>query len=125
MISAAYLATRRAQGAIGGDSDGVDVAGVASQGGAELAVAQAPHLHHLVPASRHDDWVVDDRGEAHSGNPLGVAVWFPDGVLALTQCVPQLDGLVSRARNDLRQTPIQTPPTGRDFCLKDKHFKSS
>ena len=46
------------------------------------------HLDKLVPASRDNDGVVGDRAEAHAGDPLGVAVWLTNGVLALTQCVP-------------------------------------
>ena len=53
-------------------------------------------LDQLVPAARHDDGVGGGRREAHAGHPLGVAV-LGDGVLALAQGVPQLDGLVAGA----------------------------
>lgn len=45
------LSTGRAQGAIWGDSDCVDVAGVAHQVTPELAVCQVPHLHAQCPDS--------------------------------------------------------------------------
>ena len=68
--------------------------------GAQLAVGQVPDLDQLVPAAR-DDQRVGRRGrEAHARDPLGVAVLL-DGVLALTERVPQLDRLVARARHDL------------------------
>ena len=43
----AHLAAGGAQGAVGGDGHGVDVAGVARQVVAELAVRQVPHLRHV------------------------------------------------------------------------------
>ncbi len=57
----AHLAAGRAQGAIGGNGNCVDVAAVALQVGSEFAVRQVPHLrstagclrpllcHHLTP----------------------------------------------------------------------------
>ncbi len=57
-------------------------------------------LDQLVPAARHDDRVGGGRREAHAGDPLGVAV-LGDGVLALAQGVPQLDGLVAGAGDNL------------------------
>ena len=39
--------------------------------------------------------------EAYAGHPLRVTVRLADGVLALAQRVPQLDGLVTRARHNL------------------------
>lgn len=172
----AHLAARGAQGAVGGDGDGVDVALVAHQVVAQLAVGQVPHLRvggkagrqgwaglswagaqrvlsgcpggpapqaqrgtaeagttgaarparfwvtalsapphrthldSLVPARRHDDGVLGHRGEAHAGDPLGVAVRLANGVLALAQGVPQLDGLVAGAGHDLQ---------GRGECVRE------
>jgi hypothetical protein len=96
----AILATGSAQGSIGRDGHGVQVAGVAHQIRAKSAVGQRPHLDQLVPAGRHDDRSALGRGEAHAGNPVLVAVLL-DGVLALTEGVPQLHGAVARARDDL------------------------
>lgn len=49
--------TGSAERSVGGNSDGVDVTGVADQVGAELAVGQVPDLDELVPTSRDDDGV--------------------------------------------------------------------
>ena len=58
------------------------------------------HLDELVPASGNDDRVLRVRGEAHARDPLGVAL-VGDGVLAVTEGVPELDGSVARSGNDL------------------------
>lgn len=68
--------------------------------GAQLAVGQVPNLDDLIPAARHDERVARGRGEADAADPLGVPILL-DGVLALAQRVPQLDGLVARARDNL------------------------
>ena len=95
------LAAAGTQGAIGRNGHGVHVAGVSHQVSADLAVGQVPHLNNLVPASGHNDRVGRDRGEAHAAHPPGVRVHVLDGVLALAERVPQLDGLVAGARHDL------------------------
>lgn len=97
----AVLATRGAQGAIRRDSDGVDVASVANEVGADLAVGEVPDLDELVPATGDDDRVASHRGEANAGHPFGVRVAILNRVLALAERVPQLDSLVSGARDDL------------------------
>ena len=48
------------------------VPSVADEVGAELAVAQVPHLHELVPAARHEEGVRRRGREAHARDPLGV-----------------------------------------------------
>jgi len=58
------------------------------------------YLDNLVPASRDNDGVGGVRREADAGDPLGVAVLL-DGELALSEGVPQLDGLVTGSRDDL------------------------
>ena len=58
------------------------------------------YLDELVPASGDNDGVLGVGAEAHTGNPLGVAL-VGDGVLAVTQSVPQLDGAVTGAGDDL------------------------
>jgi hypothetical protein len=73
---------------------------VANVVGLELAVGEVPDLDKLVPAARHDDGVGGVGGEADARNPLGVVV-LGDGVLALSEGVPQLDGLVAGAGHDL------------------------
>ena len=97
----AILTTRRTQRTIRRDGDGVDVASVADQVGADLAVREVPDLHELIPATRHDDRVGGHRGEANARDPFGVRVGILDGVLALTQSIPQLDSLIAGAGNNL------------------------
>ena len=53
----AVLASTGAEGAVRGESDGVDVSGVTDVVGLQLAVGQVPHLDVLVPPGRHDDGV--------------------------------------------------------------------
>lgn len=57
-------------------------------------------LDELVPASGDDDGVLGVGGEADAGDPLGVAL-VGDGVLAVTEGVPQLDGAVTGTGDDL------------------------
>lgn len=58
------------------------------------------YLHELVPASADNDRVLRVGTEANARHPLGVAL-VGDGVLAVTQSVPQLDCSVAGARDDL------------------------
>lgn len=58
------------------------------------------HLDELVPTSGDDDGVLGVGGEPDAGDPLGVAL-VGDGVLAVTEGVPELDGPVARAGDDL------------------------
>jgi hypothetical protein len=94
------LATGGAERAVGGDGDGVDVAGVTDVVGLETAGSELPNLDKLVPASGDDDGVLGVGAEAHARNPLGVAL-VGDGVLAVTQGVPELDGTVTRTGDNL------------------------
>jgi len=73
---------------------------VADMVGLQLAVGQVPHLDVLVPARGDDDRVLVVGREPDAGDPVLVAVLL-DGVLALGQGVPQLDGLVPRGGHDL------------------------
>jgi hypothetical protein len=73
---------------------------VASEVVADAAVGEVPDLDELVPAAGDDDGGGLVGGEAHAGDPLGVAI-LDDGELALTEGVPELDGAVARARDDL------------------------
>ena len=97
----ACLAAGRTEGAVRGHGNCVDVVSVAAQVALELAVGQVPDLDQPVPAGRDDDGLVGDGREAHAGDPLRVALALCDGELALSQRVPQLDGLVSGARHNL------------------------
>lgn len=58
------------------------------------------YLDELIPARRDNDGVLGVGAEAHARHPLGVAL-VGDGVLAVTEGVPELDGTVTGARNDL------------------------
>jgi len=94
------LATGSAKRTVRADSDSVDITSVANVVGSELALGEFPNLDNLVPTARDDDGVGRVRREADARDPLGVAV-FSDVVLALSQGVPQLDGLVARTGNNL------------------------
>jgi len=96
----AVASTGSAEGTIGGDGDGVDVTAVSDVVGAELALGELPDLDDLVPASGDNDGVGGVGREADAGDPLGVTILL-DGELALTEGVPQLDGLVAGSRDDL------------------------
>ena len=65
-----------------------------------MAKSVCTHLDKLVPTSGNDDRVLRVRGEAHARDPLGVAL-VGDGVLAVTEGVPELDGPVTGAGDDL------------------------
>ena len=97
----AILTAGGAQGSVRRDGDGVDVASVTNEVGANLAVGEVPDLHELIPTAGHDDRVGGDRGEADAGDPFGVGVGVLDGVLALTERVPQLDRLVTGTGDNL------------------------
>ena len=58
------------------------------------------YLDELVPAGGDNDGVLGVGAEANAGNPLGVAL-VGDGVLAVTEGVPQLDGAVTGSGDDL------------------------
>lgn len=94
------LASGGAEGTVGGDGDGVDVSGVSDVVGPQLAVGEVPDLDHPVPSGGDDDGVGGVGGEANAGNPLGVTL-LGDGVFALSEGVPELDGLVAGGGDDL------------------------
>lgn len=58
------------------------------------------NLDELVPARGDDDGVLGVGAEADARGPLSVAL-LGDGVLAITEGVPELDRAVARAGNDL------------------------
>lgn len=61
---------------------------------------RATRLDDLVPSSRDDDRVHWVWREANARDPFGVT-FILDLELAFTKGVPELDGLVTRARDDL------------------------
>jgi len=66
----------------------------------DLAVAKAPNLDEFVPSARNDDGCLGVGAEANAANPLSVSSLLK-GVLAFTEDVPQLDGLVAGSRDNL------------------------
>jgi len=94
------LATTGTERTIRRHSDSVEISGMSDMVGLQLTVGQVPDLDILVPASRYDDWVLVVGREPDAGHPVLVAILL-DGVLALGQGVPQLDGLVSGGRDNL------------------------
>lgn len=96
----AVLATGSAKGAIRRNSYSVQVTRVSGVANTQFAIGQIPDLDSAIPTGRDDDWVGVVWRESHTGYPVGVTI-FLDGVLALSQSVPQLDGLVARAGDDL------------------------
>lgn len=94
------LTARSAERSVGGDGDGVEVAGVLSKVADQEAGLEVPHLNKAIPTGRDDEGVGVGGREADAGHPLGVAA-VGHGELALAQGVPKLDGLVAGARNDL------------------------
>lgn len=96
----AVLATRCAQRSIGRDSDGVQVSIVPVVVQLQFAVCQIPDFHGTIPSAADNDWVYLIGAESNAWHPIGVSI-FLNGVLALGQSVPQLDGLVARSRDDL------------------------
>ena len=63
------------------------------------------YLDILVPTARNDDGVRVVRREPDAGHPVGVA-FLLDGVLALGKGVPELDGPVTGARDDLKMEAV-------------------
>jgi len=94
------FSTGGAQGAIRRDGDGVQVTVVASQVAGVLQGAGRPDLDEIVPASRDEVGSAGNRREANAGDPVIVAA-LSAGELALTDGVPQLDGAIAGARDDL------------------------
>jgi len=97
--SGTVLASRSTERSIGRYSDRVDVSGVSDQVSDQLAVGKIPDLDELIPTSRDDDGG-SSVGESDARDPLSVSLIL-DGVLALSEGIPQLDGLISRSRDDL------------------------
>eukprot|EP01084_Bolivina_argentea_P305682 528101_1 len=96
----AVLAGGRAKAAVGGDGDGVDVAGVALEGVLAAEVGHRPHLDGVVPGSGHDQGGRGGGGEADGADPVGVGVAL-HGVHALSLDVPHLQLVVPTAGDDL------------------------
>jgi len=94
------LAAGGTQGTVRRHSDGVQVTTVSNVVGLELAVGQVPDLDVFVPTARDNDGVLVVRREPDARHPFSVT-FFLDSVLALSQGVPQLDGLVPGSGDNL------------------------
>lgn len=68
--------------------------------GLQLAGRELPNLNELVPATGNNDRVLRVGAEADARNPLSVAL-LGDGVLAVAEGVPELDGTIAGAGDDL------------------------
>ena len=112
--SLAVLATGGAQRTVGRNGDGVQIPIVAVMVVLQLAVGQIPYLDGTIPAAGHDDGIGVIGRETHAGHPIGVTI-FLNGELALSQSVPQLDGLVARAGDNL--TIVSGEGNGEDIVL--------
>jgi len=98
--SLGVLATGGAERAIRRDGHGVQITIVAMMIVLQLAVGQIPDLNGAIPAAGHNDGIRVVGRETHARHPIGVTILL-DGELALSQSVPQLDGLVPRAGDNL------------------------
>jgi len=97
----ALLASSSAEGALGGDTDGVEVASGTSKVELQLEVlTDAPDLDETIPAARDSNGGRRIGGEGNIRDPLGVTL-LGEVELALTKSVPQLDNTITTARHDL------------------------
>eukprot|EP00978_Attheya_sp_CCMP212_P014596 scaffold37301_cov47-Attheya_sp.AAC.4 len=97
------LASGGTERTIGRDTDSVKVSGVSHEVVAKLAGGEGPDLDEAIPSSRDNERHALGRGETDTGDPLSVALALSggDGVLALSEGVPKLDGLVATGGDNL------------------------
>jgi len=98
--SSAVLTTGTAERTIRRDGDGIEHTSMTSQVGFQAAVVQVPDLDEFIPTAGHNERVLGGWREAHAGHPIGV-VLLGDRVLAFSESIPKLDGLVTRTGHDL------------------------
>lgn len=89
-----------AEGTIGGDGDGGDVASVTAEGVEAAEVSEGPDLDEVVPTARDEDGVLGGRGEADAGDPVGVG-FTVEGVDAFALDVPDLELVVATTGQDV------------------------
>jgi len=94
------LTSRGTERTIGGDGNSVNVTVVTNEVGTELHLGKIPNLDELIPTTGNDERVSRVRRETNTRNPFRVTI-FGDVVLALTEGVPELDGLITRTGNNL------------------------
>lgn len=98
--SSAVLTTGTAQRSIRRDGDGVKHTSVSGEVRLQLAVIQVPDLDQFIPTTRDDQGVLGGRRKSDAGDPVSV-VFFDNGVFALSEGVPKLDGFISGTGNNL------------------------
>eukprot|EP00733_Pompholyxophrys_punicea_P001968 Pompholyxophrys_punicea_v1_NODE_1235_length_845_cov_8.888608.p1 type:complete len:115 gc:universal NODE_1235_length_845_cov_8.888608:671-327(-) len=92
------FASGSAQRTIGRNSYCIHISIVPNVVCAKFAISQIPDLDKTIPAPRNNDWIVGRKSNAR--NPIRVTV-FCNCVFAFTQCIPKLNGLIARSRNNL------------------------
>lgn len=101
-LSGTILTTGCTQGTIRGNSDGVNVTFVTNEVELTSKSLHVPDLDELIPTSRDQNWLFDGWREADARDPVTVTVILcGEGVLALTQSVPDLDGTIAGTRDNL------------------------
>ena len=87
------------EGTVGTDADGVEVSGVSDEVVSELAVGEVPDLDELVPSAANNEGYGLNGGESNTRDPVGVSLGIGivsgDGVLALSERVPETDGSIT------------------------------
>lgn len=74
---------------------------MAGEGTLQLAIGEVPDLDSAIPGSGDDARLEGVRAKAHTRDPSSMAIGVLDGVLALTESVPELDGAIARSGHDL------------------------
>jgi hypothetical protein len=97
------LSTRGTERAIRGDTNSVEVARVSNKIVAKFAVGERKDLDKTIPSARDNERNALGRREANTRDPFSVSLAFSrsNGILAFSESVPELDGLVARARDNL------------------------
>jgi len=95
------LASSSAEGALGRNTDSVEVASGVSEVVLQLEVlTKAPDLNKVIPAAGNSNRGGRVGGEGNIRDPLGVTLVLK-GEFALTKSVPELDKTITTARHDL------------------------
>lgn len=96
------LTTAGAQGAIRGDGNSVDDAGVANEICGQSAGLQVPNLDNLIPSTADNHRQLGGRRETDAARPVSVTLFSGrEGVLAFAESVPELDCAIARSRDNL------------------------
>jgi len=110
-LDAVLLASGGDVGTHWSNGEGVDVGFVGLEAVLDEEVG-VPDLKSAVPASGGEEWSLLDWGVSDGADPVGVAVLL-EGELALSNGVPELDGLVSTGGDDL--SVVVREAAGEDF----------